>query len=279
MSQVYKELQEENAKPFESKPPVQIYDPGMLTLQNAPYYRFDVQEGFEMSPIRQADQSDYYGNSRYDKDLSQLTADEWEKLYENPNEIRAQNQGTLSKWGAGLTKGVSLAGTTFLDGTIGLVFGLGQAAVEGRPSAVFDNAFSNTLQDWNDYMEKALPNYRTQEEIDRPWWQNMGTANFWADGILKNAGFTVGAFYSGNAWLGALRGLNWIKSGATANMIGSLISGVNEGRIEGNNARRDYLNLETQKLNDQTEMYRQQIIDSDMSDVDKINALNSLENK
>lgn len=235
----------------------------------------ETQMGAYTLPQRIAKEGKYEDvwNSKYDSDVMNL------EEFEHYQDLRGERQGTLSKWGAGLVKGVSLAGTTFLDGTIGLVFGLGQAVVEGRPSAVFDNAFSNTLQDWNDYMEKALPNYRTQEEIDRPWWQNMGTANFWADGILKNAGFTVGAFYSGNAWLGALRGLNWIKRGATANMIGSLISGVNEGRIEGNNARRDYLNLETQKLNDQTEMYRQQIIDSDMSDVDKINALNSLENK
>jgi len=249
----------------------------MLSMKSAPYYRFDVKEGPEMSPIRQADQNDYYGNSRYDKDLSQVTSDEWEKLYDNPNELRAQNQGTLSKWGSGLAKMVSLAGTTFLDGTVGLVFGAGQALTEGRWSAIFDNKLSNALQEWNDYMEKALPNYRTQEEMERPWYQNLGTANFWADNILKNAGFTIGAFYSGNAWLGALRGFNWVKRGATANMIGSLVSGVNEGRIEGNNARRDYLNLESQKLDDQTELLRQQILASDMSDVEKANALQDLD--
>lgn len=50
----------------------------------------------------------------------------------NLGNVRAENQPWYAKIGAGLAKGAVLAGTTFLDGTIGLVVGAGQAIAEGE---------------------------------------------------------------------------------------------------------------------------------------------------
>ena len=44
----------------------------------------------------------------------------------NYQDVRAENQPTLAKWGAGITKGVSLAATTFIDGTLGFLYGIGR---------------------------------------------------------------------------------------------------------------------------------------------------------
>ena len=59
-----------------------------------------------------------YGKSIYDdaiQNISQL---------EDIQDIRAQEQPWYAQLGAGIGKGVALAATTFLDGTVGLVTGV-----------------------------------------------------------------------------------------------------------------------------------------------------------
>jgi hypothetical protein len=63
-----------------------------------------------------------------------------------------------------LAKGVILAGTTFLDGTVGLLVGLGTAIAENKFSGIYDNAVSNALKSVNDWAEEALPNYYSEAE-------------------------------------------------------------------------------------------------------------------
>lgn len=272
-SQVYKELQEENAKPFKQKPPV-LNNPYILQQSSPNLGNVNIYEGELSSPIQQANSGDYWGKSRYDN--PDITTDEWNALYQNPNEIRAQNEGSLAKLGAGIAKGAVLAGTTFIDGTIGLLAGAGTAMVEGRVAGIFDNAISNSLQDINKKMEELLPNYRTQEEMERPWWQNLGTMNFWADSFIKNMGFTIGAFYSGNAWLGALKAAKIVKNAASAQLIGGILSGFNEGRIEANNVKRDVLDLSRMQINDAYNRQYQNIVNSDLSDDEKLTQLEQL---
>lgn len=177
----------------------------------------------------------------------------------NYQDVRAENQPTLAKWGAGITKGVSLAATTFIDGTLGFLYGIGRgiygATVLGEDastsfSRLFDNEISNALQNWNNYMEEALPNYQTDIEKNRAWYENLGTANFWADSFLKNMGFTVGAFYGGGAWTKALKAAHLLQTGTAAKIVGSTLSAVNEGRIEALNTERDFKKLNYQQLED-----------------------------
>lgn len=113
--------------------------------------------------------------------------------------------------GSGLAKGAVLAGTTFADGIIGTIVGLGNAAATGTFSGFWDNPFSNAMQQINEWSENALPNYYTDAERDEPWYQNIFTANFIGDKFLKNLGFAVGAAYSGKVGAGVtskLLGLN-----------------------------------------------------------------------
>lgn len=212
-----------------------------------------------------------FGNSKYDVDvpLSSLN---------NLEAWRGENQSAGRQWLHGLGKGVGLAATTFFDGTLGLLYGIGQGVSEGRVSALWDNDLSNTLQDINQKMEEWLPNYRTQEEQERNWLQNAGTANFWADGFLKNLGFSVGAFYSGNAWLKGLKAMKWVKNAASAKAVGSLLSGFNEGRIEANNGQRDILNAQYKLIDDEREVMAQEIAANPYaSDEVKIQKLKTLD--
>ena len=178
----------------------------------------------------------------------------------------ANTRGELQPWyaqiGAGLTKGAILAGTTFLDGTIGLVLGAGQAVKEGRFSALWDNDFSKAMQSVNEWSEQVLPNYYTDADRNEPWYENIFTANFLGDKFIKNLGFTVGAFYSGGVTAAGLKATKLPQIiGAVAKSsnapkiitsgVGATISAVNEGRIEALNNSTDWFELQKAKLDDQ----------------------------
>lgn len=226
----------------------------------------------EQSPLyRQTGGTDYLGNSIYDNDI--IVGDD---DYNHISDTRGRNQPWYAQLGSGLVKGVGLAGTTFLDGTLGLVWGGIEAIGQGDISKLWDNEISNGLHDFNQNMEQWLPNYRTEEEQNRPWYANLGTMNFWADSFLKNMGFTVGALYSGGVWTKGLKGLGMLTkalgaealgtaiqtNGLGAKLTGSLFSAVNEGRIEANNTTADLRDLQVQQASDAFAQRRQEIIDN-----------------
>lgn len=177
-----------------------------------------------------------------------------EAQFQELGDIRAENQPWYAKIGAGLAKGAVLAGTTFLNGTLGLALGIGTGVFNladndpktGFLSGIWDNDFSRAMDSFNKRAEEILPNYYTQDELNRPWYTNLFTANFWGDKFIKNIGFTVGAFYSGNLYskgLGAI--MQAVKAGSKAasmvtSGVGSVISAVNEGSIEALNAANEF---------------------------------------
>lgn len=91
---------------------------------------------------------DYWGKSMFDESVA--TPEQYADIGAM-NDTRAENQPLLAKWGSALGNGVVLAGTTFLDGTLGLLYGGGKAAVKGSLSELWDNEISNGLQDFNRY--------------------------------------------------------------------------------------------------------------------------------
>ena len=247
----------------------------------------------EQSPLyKQTGGADYLGNSIYDNEI--LIGDD---DYYHISDMRGRNQPWYAQLGTGLAKGVGLAATTFLDGTVGLLFGVGETINEGDISKLWNNEVSNGLHDFNQAMEEWLPNYRTEEEQNRPWYANLGTMNFWADSFLKNIGFTVGALYSGGVWTKGLKfagkAIQWAgkgmefanaaskttkvlnaigegtealgvamqTNGLGAKLTGSLFSAVNEGRIEANNNTADLRDLQVQQASDAFAKRRQEIID------------------
>lgn len=181
--------------------------------------------------------------------------------FENLGDIRAENQPWYAQIGAGLAKGAILAGTTFLDGTLGLVLGAVAAIDEDRWSGLWDNDFSKAMQSVNEWSEQALPNYYTRAEQEQPWYENIFTANFLGDKFIKNLGFTVGAFYSGGVTAAGLKATRLpqligaiaksSKAPAIVNSaVGATISAVNEGRIEALNNSKDWFELHKAQLDD-----------------------------
>lgn len=226
--QGFRQLQEANDDPFAG-------------IRPQPTSLFDISANREQSvksPL--ADTNTPWGESMWDDETA--TQEEFNNL----GDIRAENQPWFAQIGAGLAKGVVLAGTTFLNGTLGLVYGVGTAISEGKWSGLWDNDFSRAMESINQGSEEVLPNYYTRAEQEQPWYTNIFTANFWGDKFIKNIGFTVGAFYSGGLYskgLGAI--MQAVKAGSKATPIvtsgvGSVISAVNEGSFEALNAANEF---------------------------------------
>lgn len=142
-------------------------------------------------------------DSMYDEDITSITQ------LDNLANTRGEMQPWYAQIGSGLAKGAVLAGTTFADGIIGTIVGLGNAAATGTFSGFWDNPFSNAMQQVNEWSESVLPNYYTDAEKNDPWYENIFSANFIGDKFLKNLGFAVGAAYSGK-----------ISAGATSRLLG-----------------------------------------------------------
>ena len=149
-----------------------------------------------------------FGESRYDKRITN------EDELQNLAEFRAQQQSAANQVLAGFGKALVLTGTTFVDtfaGTAAGIINFGKEAIEGNIKSGADalNAFvanpvSEALQQVNDWSEKIMPNYYTEQENNMHWYQKMFTGNFIGDHFVKNLGFFAGAYLSGRATAGLL---------------------------------------------------------------------------
>lgn len=253
----FRDLQEANQEPYTNlSPEFQSFSEG-IGAATAPTSLYDARaHGEQAVSSSLSGQATPWGESMFDETTAT------EEQFQNLGDIRANNQPWYAQIGAGLAKGAILAGTTFLDGTIGLVLGTGTAISEGRWSGLWDNDFSKAMQAINEWSEQALPNYYTKAEQEQPWYENIFTANFLGDKFIKNLGFTVGAFYSGGVTAAGLKATKLpqligaiaksSKAPAMVNSaVGATISAVNEGRIEALNNSNDWFQLHKQQLDDQ----------------------------
>ena len=176
------------------------------------------------------------GNSIYDSDIHSKS------MLDDLQEARGELQPGWSQILNGTAKGVITAGTTFLNGTVGTVWGIASAIQNGvngdnMVAGYWNNSFTQAMNDFTKEIEEAIPNYYTQYEVENPW-SNLCTANFLGDKLIKNAGFTVGAAYTGLGMAGALgkasQLLNLSNKAANATRtIGSgVINGLAESSIE-----------------------------------------------
>lgn len=252
----FRDLQEANQEPYTNlSPEFQSFSMN-VGANTAPTSLYDARaHGEQMVATSLEGTATPWGESMFDEPTAT------EAQFQELGDIRANNQPWYAQIGAGLAKGAILAGTTFLDGTVGLIFGAGTAIGEGRWSGLWDNDFSKAMQSVNEWSEQALPNYYTRAEQEQPWYENIFTANFLGDKFIKNLGFTVGAFYSGGVTAAGLKVTKLpqligaiaksSKAPAIVNTaIGATISAVNEGRIEALNNSKDWFELHKAQLDD-----------------------------
>ena len=252
----FRDLQKANQEPYTNlSPEFQSFSMN-VGANTAPTSLYDARaHGEQMVQSSLEGTATPWGESMFDEPTAT------EAQFQELGDIRAENQPWYAQIGAGLAKGAILAGTTFLDGTLGLVLGAGTAIGEGRWSGLWDNDFSKAMQSVNEWSEQALPNYYTRAEQEQPWYENIFTANFLGDKFIKNLGFTVGAFYSGGVTAAGLKvtklpqliGAIAKSSKAPAivnSAVGATVSAVNEGRIEALNNSKDWFELHKAQLDD-----------------------------
>lgn len=227
---------------------------------------------------------------------------------EDKDEIRANAQSSIAKIGAGLTKGVTTAATTFLNNTAGLLWGAASAIYTGEFNKLWNNGFTNAMQDFSDWTEKVLPNYYTKDEQENPM-SHLLSANFIGDKLIKNLGFVVGSIYSGNIYSAAVRGIGMatargIMSGMTkfagrtasramvkgainatnaaASATATFLNAVGESSLEALGMYREFKDQHTQEIKSDIQNRRnllmQQYTNKDISREQYINELNRLEN-
>lgn len=209
-----------------------------------------------------------FGNSHWDPGLANANE------FEHYQDVRANNQPWYSKAINGLAKGAVLAGTTFLDGTIGLLTGIADmtytAATGGNSSEVWsrlwDNPFSRAMQNITDWTEENMPNYYTEYEQEHPFTFNT---NWFFDKFIKNLGFTIGAVWSGGIYAapfkiarvakglqvaGKAMGLSTRTALKVPSMVsmatGTLLSATSEGRVEAINNSRDHARQQQEGLDE-----------------------------
>ncbi len=122
-------------------------------------------------------------------------------------EMYAQSQGALEKIGNGVVKFGGKALNTFVEGTAGLVYGTYKAIADGKMSSFYNNPLTQQLDTWDKGLEDKFSHYYTQRETQGNWWEpsNLFTGNFFWDKVVKNLGYSAGAFASGFAVAGALK--------------------------------------------------------------------------
>lgn len=197
-----------------------------------------------------------WGRSKYDDPmLSQyLTQSEMQ-------DARYENQPWYDTLANGAVKMLGTAGSTFLSSLVGIPAGISTAISEDRLSGLWDNSVTQAMSDVDDWFEKNFTNYRSEEQQNSPWYSptNLLSMNFWADDVIKNVGFTLGAAASmavGSGSLGlisrAFGAVNRASKGAgmAGKFASALFSATGEGMIEAKHGVDERNKLETQRLND-----------------------------
>ena len=136
--------------------------------------------------------SSFYTGNRYEQT----------RPFSDYEEMAAQQQSGFEQFRNGIGKMVGLAGTSFISGTAGLLYGIGSAASTLKFSNLYNNPVTQMMDQAQSGMEDYLPNYYKKSEQDAEWWSpdNWYTANFWGDKVFKNIGYGIGSIAGGAAW-------------------------------------------------------------------------------
>jgi hypothetical protein len=243
-----------------------------------------------------------FGKSSYDEGQA-FNSDQ-----EDITNLRAESQNGFLQVANGVGKGLILAGTTFIGGTVGLAAGIIQFAangingiIENGDASGFDgsNFWNNCVQEAltsvEEWSEKAMPNYQSVKAQTGPWYENVFTSNFGnflGDSVIKNFGFSIGAFYSGGKVFAPMLGKmtkalgKGVQVGTKAAQVaeqksywvqalgGSMLSAFGEGSIEAKHGAKEFID-QNDRVVDESAQRELAYIDSDDFLQDKFASLNA----
>ena len=137
---------------------------------------------------------------------TKLKYDSYEVGRDN-EELQAQKQTRLEKWGKGVTAMVGKSLVHAIGGTVGLAVGIGEWIAQGNFNAFYNNDFAKSLDDLNKSIDDSLAIYKTQEEKNMNFLEQMTTASFWAKDFTDAGAFVLGAVIVGKGTGLLTRGL------------------------------------------------------------------------
>lgn len=164
----------------------------------------------------------------------------------NNEDAYAQGQSWTEKMANGVGKGLVLTGTTFLQSTVGLANGLANWMATGKFSSFYDNDFNKSLDNINVELDNnLLPNYYTDVEKNAAWYSpdNLFTANFLWNGVVKNLGFAAGAALSGGVYSAGIKSLSALPGISRLVSIGKqaeVVAATEAGLLGANKAADTY---------------------------------------
>lgn len=225
----------------------------------------------DTTPIHVSGEWEDYGESSHDS-FNVMNPNEGQGEL---NEMRASDQGFWEKIGLGAAKMTTTAASTFLDGTVGFLYGVGSAIKNGDASRIWDNDFSNAMQDFNEWCEEKMPHYSSRYE----GWGTDFWGNFIGKDILQNLGFQIGTAGALIVPTGIGAGLTKTGLSLTKNLakftklknaknlstafkdlITNTYSAVGESTIEGLQNKRDFVKYQNQ-INDDNFIQQNNILD------------------
>lgn len=166
---------------------------------------------------------------------------DYNSIYQNIEDVADMNQSAGNKLGRAVYKGAGIAAATFADGTAGFIAGVINAAYQGVKAGSINSLYSDFVDnplsqdltvDWQNNLEDNNRLFVSADEATKDWYQRLGSANFWGDNVIKNAGFAVGALAAGylTAGIGAeVSGLNnLMKESKVLNSLSKIASATGE---------------------------------------------------
>lgn len=207
-----------------------------------------------------------FGKSKYDDTITDVS-----QLY-NLDENRYEQQSTAAALGNAFVKMLGTAGTTLASTIGGPIVGTATAINEGRWSGLWDNEFTQALSDIDNELEENFKIYQSERQKEADWFSvdNLTSASFWGDDVIKNAGFMLGAAAAGSGFTGSLGlasrafGLAQKASKATnvtTAILGSVFSAAGEGAIEAKQTAQELVELNTKRLKDAIDKEYKEAID------------------
>jgi len=167
----------------------------------------------------------------------------------------AQMQQWYHKMGNATINNLVIAGTSFVDGTLGLADGIVEAMATGEMNKLWNNTVSNLDNDIRDEAAKKFQVYKTQEYQDAGNFEKMGSIDFWAD-LWQNMGFTEGMALSAMAYGGVagkmFSGLKaaMTKSPILERVLGGLTGAIGEAATEAVGHKTEEFNSRSKALTD-----------------------------
>ena len=187
--------------------------------------------------------------SKYDYDIN------WNDNPFKSNDIgdlRAEAQGGLGRLKDATINNITIAGTTALSSSIGFVGGVISAAIQGDASKIWDNDFTNKLNELQKGVTESNQIYRGQEYQNKSFLGKLTDGIFWAD-LWQNAGYMEGMLIPGTAMGKAAKATQIAaKFPKMTKVVTNLIAASGEASMEALNQKDEaYDNL----FNQATDLY------------------------